>query len=361
MAGYDYVLREAERKMKELLVSIITPTYNHEQFIGQCIESVLAQTFSDWEQVIVDDGSTDGTEKVIQGYRDPRIKYVRQEHKGPEHLAETYNLALAQSQAPLVAILEGDDFWPPDKLALQTPIFNDPNVVMSYGRWQLAAPDGHIVGQSHHFDVKKLIPCTLNGPDLPFILSMLRRLSGPMACTVMIRRRTLESIGGFIQCPGAPLVDFPTFLSVALKGKVKGVDSVLGIWRRTASSVTSTHVDIIYRAFQEYVERFLMKYSETLGLTHDEIATMKLGWRIPLADAYMKKGRMLLLGKHFREARKAFRQGRSLHSPKIQQRLALMLGELAASLHIPSIESLYRLLGKETLDWQLEESPKGNG
>ena len=68
--------------MKKPLVSIITPTYNHEKFIGQCIESVLSQTFSTWEQIIIDDGSTDGTLETIARYKDKRIRYIWQENMG---------------------------------------------------------------------------------------------------------------------------------------------------------------------------------------------------------------------------------------------------------------------------------------
>ena len=58
------------------LVSIITPTYNHEKFIAQCIESVLAQTYTAWEQIIIDDGSSDATKDIISKYNDKRIKYI---------------------------------------------------------------------------------------------------------------------------------------------------------------------------------------------------------------------------------------------------------------------------------------------
>ncbi|MDM7940633.1 MAG: glycosyltransferase, partial [Methanothrix sp.] len=75
-------------------VSIITPTYNHERYIAECIDSVLAQSYPYWEQIIIDDGSSDGTQDVISLYKDKRIKYIRQENKGIWRLGETYNKAL---------------------------------------------------------------------------------------------------------------------------------------------------------------------------------------------------------------------------------------------------------------------------
>ena len=115
------------------LVSIITPTYNHEQFIGQCVGSVLAQTYTNWEQIIIDDGSTDNTNEVIKTYNDRRIRYIYQKNVGIWKLNETYNKALALANGELIAILEGDDFWPPDKLEVQVPFFLNTNVVLAFG------------------------------------------------------------------------------------------------------------------------------------------------------------------------------------------------------------------------------------
>ena len=114
-----------------MTVSIITPTYNHEKFIGACLDSVRAQTDPDWEMIVVDDGSTDRTGDLVAAAAaaDPRIRHVRQPNKGLARLGETYNEALRLARGDLVAILEGDDFWPPHRLAVQRPAFDDPAVV----------------------------------------------------------------------------------------------------------------------------------------------------------------------------------------------------------------------------------------
>lgn len=99
-------------------MSIITPTYNHGGYIRQCIESVLVQTFTGWEQIIIDDGSTDETPQIVSGFKDDRIRYFRQNHQGIWKLGETYAKALALARGDFIAIFEGDDFWPFDKLGL---------------------------------------------------------------------------------------------------------------------------------------------------------------------------------------------------------------------------------------------------
>jgi len=98
------------------MVSIITPTFNHEAYISDCIESVLAQTYPNWEMIIVDDGSTDRNLEVMSRFKDDRIRVFPMEHVGLAHLDDTYNFALEQANGELVAILEGDDYWTANKL-----------------------------------------------------------------------------------------------------------------------------------------------------------------------------------------------------------------------------------------------------
>ncbi len=77
--------------MDEELISIITPTYNCGKFIGETIETVLNQTYKNWEMIIVDDASKDDTEEVVSTYKDPRIRYIR--------LTENSGAAIARTRA----------------------------------------------------------------------------------------------------------------------------------------------------------------------------------------------------------------------------------------------------------------------
>src|SRR5215204_5274667 len=95
---------------RQPIVSIITPVYNAERFIARCIGSVLEQTYGRWEQLIIDDGSNDGTRQIIESFHDARIKYLPLPHRGLTALAESYNHGVSQASGELVAVLEGDDF-----------------------------------------------------------------------------------------------------------------------------------------------------------------------------------------------------------------------------------------------------------
>ena len=98
-------------------VSVLIPTYNREKTILRAIQSVLQQTFSDFELIIVDDGSQDGTAEVIKAIVDPRIKYIQ--HSKNAGTAEARNPAVKSSSGRYVAFLDSDDEWFPDKLTRQ--------------------------------------------------------------------------------------------------------------------------------------------------------------------------------------------------------------------------------------------------
>lgn len=99
------------------LVSIITPVFNSEKYIGNTIESVLQQTVEDWEMLIVDDCSTDHTEQVVLNYQDERIQYIKLEQNSGA--AKARNVALKRAQGRYIAFLDADDMWKPEKLEKQ--------------------------------------------------------------------------------------------------------------------------------------------------------------------------------------------------------------------------------------------------
>ncbi len=101
--------------MRQPLVSIMMPAFNAAPYVGTAIESALAQSFRDWELIIVDDGSTDDTGEIIAGYRDPRIQVIAQANAG-EAIAR--NTALAAMNGKYVAFLDADDAFLPDHLRL---------------------------------------------------------------------------------------------------------------------------------------------------------------------------------------------------------------------------------------------------
>src|ERR1700687_1658087 len=94
-------------------ISVVVPLYNKASYIGRCLDSILTQSFSDFEVIVVNDGSTDGSETVVERFRDARVRIVSQENAGP---GSARNRGVRLAHSPLVAFLDGDDAWNEDYL-----------------------------------------------------------------------------------------------------------------------------------------------------------------------------------------------------------------------------------------------------
>jgi len=102
--------------MENPKVSVIIPAYNHEKYVGEAIQSVLTQTFKDFELIIINDGSTDHTEAEILKFKDDRIQYYSQSNRG---LSATLNRGIDLARGEFFNFLPSDDIFLPEKLAIQ--------------------------------------------------------------------------------------------------------------------------------------------------------------------------------------------------------------------------------------------------
>jgi len=98
------------------MISVVIPTYNRAPFLKKAVESVLSQTLQDFELIIVDDGSEDDTPSLIKGFNCDKIRFIRQENRGP---ASARNLGIKNSRGEYIAFLDSDDWWDKNKLAIQ--------------------------------------------------------------------------------------------------------------------------------------------------------------------------------------------------------------------------------------------------
>lgn len=117
------------------LVSIITPSYNTSKYITKTIESVLSQTYTNWEMIIVDDCSTDDTDEIVKPYlKDRRIKYIK--NKKNSGAAISRNIALKEANGEWIAFLDSDDLWSNDKLEKQIKFMKKNNYYFSYTNYE---------------------------------------------------------------------------------------------------------------------------------------------------------------------------------------------------------------------------------
>ncbi|PSR23976.1 MAG: hypothetical protein C7B45_01435 [Sulfobacillus acidophilus] len=226
--------------MQKPVVTIISPTYNHARWISACIDSVIHQSYQQWELILVDDASVDQTETIVREYcrTDPRIRYIRHRvNYGPLRLADTYNDAFRQAQGDFIAILEGDDLWPPYKLQTQVEWnLADPLLCLSCGAVQ------QIGEASAVFRVPKKFRGTITTEALLEGILLRRIFPGPV--TTMISRTCLENIGGFQSAPMFPATDLPTFLKLlTCKGHVRCENLVLGYWRIQPEQITQHYFE----------------------------------------------------------------------------------------------------------------------
>ncbi len=117
------------------LVSIITPSYKSERFIAECIKSVLAQTYENWEMIIVDDCSPDDANNIIKEYqkKDARIKFIQlKQNSGP---AVARNTAIKEANGRFIAFLDADDLWMPQKLQKQIDFMLKDNIEFSFSEY----------------------------------------------------------------------------------------------------------------------------------------------------------------------------------------------------------------------------------
>jgi teichuronic acid biosynthesis glycosyltransferase TuaG len=121
------------------LVSIITPSYNSAKFIKQCIESVIAQTYTNWEMLIVDDYSADNSLQILKKYNDKRIQLIELDKN--VGASESRNVAIRKAKGKYIAFLDSDDLWEPQKLEKQISFMETEDIAFSFSTYQPMSDD----------------------------------------------------------------------------------------------------------------------------------------------------------------------------------------------------------------------------
>ncbi|MFG1485247.1 glycosyltransferase family A protein [Halobacteriovorax sp. RZ-1] len=165
-----------------MLVSVIIPTYNRAMFLARAIDSVLRQSFQDFELIVIDDGSTDNSKQTVESYSDSRIKYFFQENRG---VSAARNLGVKKSSGKYIAFLDSDDEWKEDKLEKQLSLLDSSKHRLCH-TGELWLRDGEVVKQKKaHQKV---------GGDM-FIRSLKNCVISPSS--VLLERTLFEEMNGF--------------------------------------------------------------------------------------------------------------------------------------------------------------------
>jgi glycosyltransferase involved in cell wall biosynthesis len=206
------------------LVSAIVTTYNYGRFVAGAIEGALAQTYPNVEVVVVDDGSTDGTEAVVTRYAEDGVRYVYQDNAGA---AAARNRGLALTTGPLVAFCDADDTWMADKLAVQyAHLCRHPDI---------ALVSAHAYACDEMLRPQSVVHAARGDSVDVFELLLVRNVVLNPTC-VLARREALEAIGGFSDLPCWE--DWDTWLHLAQRYRVGFVDRPVAYVRRHDESLS---------------------------------------------------------------------------------------------------------------------------
>jgi glycosyltransferase involved in cell wall biosynthesis len=175
-----------QRRLPAPRVSVVIPTYNRARYVAEALESVFAQTFKDYEVIIVDDGSTDNTQTALQPYME-RIRYVRQENRG---LAAARNRGVREVRGEFVAFLDSDDCWEPRMLEEVLKTFEKhPDVGAVFVAEREMDEQGNLLKRVH----------TKRSPGLFFTPESMVSKDTGVGCgrPPVVRRKWLDALGGF--------------------------------------------------------------------------------------------------------------------------------------------------------------------
>ena len=223
--------------MREL-VSVIMPSFNTAQLIRQSIQSVLDQTYTNWELIIVDDCSTDNTMEVIEAIADSRIRVFQ--NSVNSGAAVSRNKALREAKGKWIAFLDSDDLWMPQKLEKQIRFMEENECAFSYTNYEELDSDGNRTG------------VTVSGPARITKRGMFR-YCWPGCLTVMYDREAV----GLIQIEKIRKNnDYAMWLKICRKADCYLLDELLAQYRRGRTGSVSTHgiltmIQWHYRLFRE--------------------------------------------------------------------------------------------------------------
>jgi len=257
-------------------ISVLMPVYNAEKYIEAAVDSILKQTFTDFEFIIINDGSTDGTLDILQRYarQDSRIRLISRENKG---LVATLNEGLALAKAPLIARMDADDIALENRLYMQKSYMDDHGEVVCIGsRARIIDDRGRFLILTNtkigHKEVEK---------------SALQGCTPIMHPTAMMLTKAVNQVGGYQQS-NYPAEDLALWIQLSELGRIDNIADVLLEYRIHDNSITTTAHNLQLQKLREISEKACKKRG--LNLEFLAKASRPNGSRISRFDLKLKHG-----------------------------------------------------------------------
>jgi glycosyltransferase involved in cell wall biosynthesis len=230
------------------LVSVIIPVYNGERFLRPAVESVVEQTYRPLEVIVVNDGSTDSSEQILEEYAG-RIRYFRQENAGR---AAARNRGVDEARGEWVAFQDADDLWDPGKLEAQMEVVQHEDTVVDCSM-RVIDGAGNLIRQ----DIR------LPRPPWPTMVDWI--FNCQVSMTAVARRRAIQAVGGFDPANRSGTDDYQLWLALVATGhKFRFVERPLASYRWHGENA-STDLLRVFRGTIYAIERTRWKYPDAFG------------------------------------------------------------------------------------------------
>jgi len=243
---------ESQMSQFNPLVSVILPVYNAEDYISDAIQSVLNQTYTDWELIVVDDGSTDQTKKVINPFlEDDRIRYFYQENGGQ---GSARNKGIERAKGIYLALLDADDVWKDDKLQSQLNIILREDASLVFSKLCCIGSNGKHLNKN-----KGSGSGSYQGFSALFLLA--GGYISVLNSSVLVKKESVEGVGRFDESEEARNIeDYHLWFRMLLAGyKFFGRDEVFGAYRIHENQTTYN---------DSGQSRKIIAYLDELGIKH---------------------------------------------------------------------------------------------
>jgi glycosyltransferase involved in cell wall biosynthesis len=223
-------------------VSVLVPSFNHAHYLTHALQSVIAQTYSDWEAIVIDDGSTDDTQQVTAQFDDPRIRYIYQDNQG---LSAARNTGIRAAASEIIALLDADDVWKNDYLeTMLESLEKTPEAVAVYSGFQYIDEKGNEVG----------VPSLKVVPPCEFDEYFAANGNWLVPSGVVFRKVVAQNAGCFDESLRA-VEDAYLWSKMSHRGLFVGVPRPLVGYRRHASNMSSDPQRMVSSNYQ-ILERY---------------------------------------------------------------------------------------------------------
>ncbi len=262
------------------LVSVVIPTYNHAQYLGRALQSLLDQTYINWEAIVVDNYSTDNTDKILSRFNDSRIAILKINNNGI--IAVSRNTGIRAANGEWVAFLDSDDWWTKDKLEICVQYLHDQNDIIHHDL-KIICKQSRIFKPRliHSWQTKK-----------PVVIDLLTRGNALATSSTIVRKKLLSKINGMDENKNmVASEDYNAWLRIAQHtDKFKYVSKTLGFYQLSKNSASRKNMWISARcAVAEFLHYLTPKQKKILD-----------------ARFKYREGRFNYLSGNYRKAEKAF-------------------------------------------------------